>query len=515
MGVEPRTSDFDYLVIGGGTAGCVVASRLSEDPDVTVGLLEWGPSDDGDERVSSIRRWPELDDDERVLSYTSVPQERGNSSIAQPRARMLGGCSTINTMIAWQPLASDLREWVELGATGWTPEALRPYVSRLRIPINVIPPADQNELVADMISSAAAGLDVPVQERWNDGRLDAETRGTGFFEIGYDPDTNRRSSSSAYYIRGLEESRGNLSVLTETRARRVLTQQDDDGLRRATGVELKDGSVLRATREVIVCAGAIESVKLLQLSGIGPRRVLEEAGVDVVVELPGVGENLQDHAEARVYWETTRAPSEVSATGWDAGVLLASDDAPDRPEIEMHFPTLFRTTPPASADVADPGRIVVIAPNVAKPASRGRIWIVSDDVDAAPAIDYRYFTDPEGHDERVLVAGVRAARKIAGAAPMRDWIVRELFPGPEAQTDEEISAAARAAHYTVCHVSGTCKIGAREDAMAVVDPELRVYGIPNLRIADASVFPTVTAVNPVVTVVVLAERAADLVKVSA
>ncbi len=502
--------EFDYLVVGGGTAGCIVASRLSEDPSMTVGLLEWGPSDLNEERARSIRSWADMIETEYDLDYRSVEQERGNSNIRQTRMKILGGCSTTNTMIAWRPLASDLREWVALGAAGWGPKTGQLYYDRLLTPITMVATSDRNPVVADVVASAARALDLPVQNAWNDGRLDTDARGTGFFEVGYTPESNLRSSSSIYYLHELAGTRPNLSVITGSRVARILLERGDV-VPRAVGVELADGAVYSSRHEIIVSAGAIDSVKLLQLSGIGPAQVLKRAGVEVLVDLPGVGENLQDHAEGLVVWESSAPHSTVSASGWDAGAMLALTDRADAPDVLMHFPVDAYVENQLAAGIGFPDNIVSIAPNVAKPSSRGRVWIESADLERPPLIDYRYFTDPDGHDERMLVAGVRAARRIAEAEPMRSWVVREVFPGPDVQSDEEISRVARETHQTVYHVSGTCKIGAENDPLAVVDPDLRVRGVSGLRIADASVFPTLTATNPVVTVMIVAERAADLI----
>ncbi|MEU1305907.1 GMC family oxidoreductase [Streptomyces shenzhenensis] len=506
------SSEFDYLVVGGGTAGCVIASRLSEDPDVNVALLEWGPTDRHEARARSIRRWAEMVESDYDLDYRSVPQERGNSAIRQTRMRILGGCSTTNTMIAWRPLASDLREWVELGAAGWDPETVQPYYDRLLTPIHPVAPDDRNPFVADVVASAARALGLPVQDEWNDGRLDADARGTGFFEVGYTPESNLRSSTSIYYVHELADSRPNLHVVTGARARRVILERSTGGTLRATGVELADGTVHTARRETVLSAGAIDTVKLLQLSGIGPSDVLTAAGVEVLVDAPGVGGNLQDHAEGLVVWESVAPPPATSASGWDAGAMLTLTDRTDAPDILMHFPVEPVVDHPRAHGVEFPEHIVSIAPNVAKPASRGRVWIDSNDIDRPPKIDYRYFTDPDGHDERMLLAGVRAARKIAEYEPLRSWLVREVFPGPDVQSDEELSRIARATHQTVFHVSGTCRMGADDDPFAVVDPDLRVRGVDALRVADASVFPTLTATNPVVTVMIVAERTADLIR---
>jgi choline dehydrogenase-like flavoprotein len=502
-------NEFDYLVVGGGTAGCIVAARLAEDPAVSVGLIEWGPSDEHEPRARSIRRWAEMLEGEYDLDYRSVPQERGNSGIRQARLRILGGCSTANTMISWRPRVADLREWVELGAAGWDAAAVHPYFGQLQAPITPVPPQDQNPFVAGVIRSASAALSLPVRTSWNDEDV---IEGTGFFEIGYRPDTNTRSSSSICYLHPAQRERANLHVLLQTRALRVLL----DGGNRATGVVTRSGSgatsTVSARREVVVCAGAIDSPRLLQLSGIGPAAVLSAAGVDVRVDLPGVGGNLMDHAEGIVVWEVAQPPSPVCATGWDAGALLRLSPEAARPDITMHFPVEAWVDHVVARGVAMPPHYMAIAPNVAKPRSRGRVWITSADPDDRPAIDYRYFTDPGGADEAVLVAAVRAARRIGESEPMASLLRREVFPGPQATSDIDISALARATHQTVYHVSGTCRMGAAGDPLAVLDPELRVRGVPALRVADASVFPTIPSVNPVVTVMVTAERAASLIR---
>jgi choline dehydrogenase-like flavoprotein len=501
--------EFDYLVIGGGTAGCIVAARLAEDPSASVGLVEWGPSDAREPRARSLRRWAEMLEGEYDLDYRSVPQERGNSGIRQARLRILGGCSTGNTMISWRPRVADLQEWVDLGARGWDAATVHPYYERLQAPITPVPPQDQNPFVAGVISAASSALGLPVRSSWNDEDV---IEGTGFFEVGYRPETNTRSSSSICYLHPAERSRANLSVLLQTRALRLIL----DGGNRAAGVlaQASDGATAEiwARREVVVCAGAIDSPRLLQLSGIGPAAVLEAAGVDVRVDLPGVGENLMDHAEGIVVWEVGEPPPRVCASGWDAGALVRLTPGAAHPDITMHFPVEAWVDQVVAHGVEMPPYYVAIAPNVAKPRSRGRVWITSADTGDPPAIDYRYFTDPAGADEAVLVAAVRAARRIGESQPLASRLRREVFPGPQAVSDADISALARATHQTVYHVSGTCRMGAPEDGLAVVDAELRVHGVPGLRVADASVFPTIPSVNPVVTVMLTAERASALIR---
>lgn len=503
------TRSFDYVVVGGGTAGCLLAARLSEDPEVSVALVEWGADDEHEPRARSIRRWPEMLEGEYDLDYRSVPQARGNSGIRQARMRILGGCSNANTMIAWRTLSADLDEWVERGAAGWDAATVHPYYDRLQTPIVPVAEADQNPMVADAVTAAVTALGVPRRTTWNDGTLEERAEGAGFFEVGYTPETNQRASTSVHYLHPARGSRPNLSVLLGHRAERVLL----DGAR-AVGVLTRtdEGAVeVRADREVLVCCGAIDSPRLLQLSGIGPPAVLEAAGVPVLVDLPGVGENLMDHPEGLVVWEARELPPATCASGWDAGALVSVAGPPDRPDILMHFPVEAVVDHAAAYGADLPERVVAIAPNVASPHSRGRVWITSADPAAPPAIDYGYFTDPEGHDEQMLLEGVRLARRIGEQEPFASWLVREVFPGPEVTGDEELSAVARATHQTVYHVSGTCRMGADDDPGAVLRPDLTVRGVDGLRVVDASVFPQLVSTNPVVTVMLVAERAADLV----
>lgn len=501
----------DYLVIGGGTAGCIVASRLSEDPSITVTVLEAGPSDRQEPRARDIRRWAQMLESEYDLDYRSVPQERGNSDIRQARMRILGGCSTANTMITWRPLAPDLDEWAGMGVTGWDVGAVHRAYDRILAPVESVADKDRNPYVGDVVDSARRALNLPARRAWNsDPDFAATGVGAGFFEIGYTPQSHLRSSTSVHYLHDAITERDNLVVEHGRHAERLLLE---DG--RAVGVITRDDhgnrQEFRADREVILCCGAIDSPKLLQLSGIGPAAVLEAAGVHTVVDSPGVGENLMDHAEGLIVWEAGAQVPDTCATGWDAGAAVRlSDDSPARPDVLMHFPVEAVVDHAVARGVAMPERIVSIAPNVAKPHSRGRVWITARDPACPPSIDYRYFTDPDGHDEAVLIAGIRLARGIAATAPMSDWLVREVFPGPDVQSDEELSEALRATHQTVYHVSGTCRMGADDDPMAVCDSRLRVRGVGGLRVVDASVFPTIPSVNPVGTIMAVAEHASAL-----
>ncbi|MCT9001051.1 GMC family oxidoreductase [Microbacterium memoriense] len=496
---------FDYIVVGGGTAGCIVAARLSEDPTVTVCLVEAGPSDEHEERAGSIRRWAEMLEGEYDRDYRSVEQERGNSFIRQSRLRILGGCSTANTMISWRPLRGDLDEWAAMGVAGWAYETISPYYDRIAAPIAPVDANDQNPYVADAVAAAASALGLPPRATWNDTEF---TEGAGFFEIGYDPATNLRSSTSRAYLHGVE--RANLTIVLEALVDTVILDAW-----RAVGVRTLvagEERTLHARREVIISCGAIDSPALLMRSGIGPKPVLDAAGIDVLIELPGVGENLQDHAEGLIVWEARGERSDVCATGWDAGYALRVDEASAVPDISTHIPLHSWAVHAERYGAEIPDNHVSFAPNVAKPRSRGRVWITSSEPDAAPSIDYRAFTDATGRDERMLIEGIRLARRVAEQEPFASHLVREVFPGAHVQSDKELSEVLRATHQTVYHVSCTCRMGADGDPLAVLDSELRVRGASGLRVVDASVLPSLSALNPVGLVMTVAERAVDLIR---
>ena len=501
--------EFDYVVVGGGTAGAVVASRLSEDHGVSVALVEWGPSDEHEPRALKLRGWAEMMEGEYDLDYRSVRQARGNSDIRQARARILGGCSSHNTMIAFRPPARDLEEWVSLGAEGWGPDEFLPYYDRLATNIVPVAPEHRNPYLQDVIEAASTALSIPIRDRWN---VSGFADGTGFLELGYYPATGVRSSSSVDYLHPIAAARDNLELILQSRA---LAIRIDDTARRARAVEIAraDGSrtTIAARREIVLCCGAIDTPRLLLLSGIGPAQELKDAGVEPVSDLPGVGRNLMDHPEGLLLWEAAQPIPDIGASDWDAIIALRLDRQARAPDILCHIPLMTLAVNSERLGFATPEHSISLTPNVAKPRSRGRVWIDSPDPDRPPLIDYGYFTDAEGHDEAVLLAGMRMARRVAGTQPMARWVGREVFPGREIQSDDELSQLARAAHHTVYHVCGTCRIGAADDPAAVVDPQLRVRGIDGLRIADASVFPTITTVNTVVTVLMVGERAADLI----
>lgn len=487
--------EFDYLVLGGGTAGPIVARRLAEDPDAMVCLVEAGPSDEGDDRVLDYRRWGSLIGSELDYDVPVEPQERGNSYIRHARGRILGGCSSHNNVIAFRAFDADHEIWETLGAVGWGADATRSAWERVlsRVHLETAPPVN-----ACAAAFVAAGREAgfPLVEM-NGGDF---AEGVGWLQLNVREHT--RQSSSVAYLHPLGALPQNLTVLTDTRADRLVLDADGN----ATGADTQRGRLV-ARREVIVSCGTFGSPALLMRSGIGPAAHLRELGIPVVADLPAVGENLCDHPEAYLVWEASRAVPTDGTQLWETALFARTDPSLAVADVMIHFGTQW--CPVDGWDVPLAERAFTMTPNVARGRSRGTVRLRSADPADLPRVDPRYYTDPEGYDEGVIVAGVRLARRIAEQRALRAWVARELAPGAHVRTDEELSEYARRHGNTVQHPAGTCAIG------RVVDSELRVRGIGRARVADASVFPALTGVNPCLTVMMVGERCAELVRSAA
>ncbi|WP_413799789.1 GMC family oxidoreductase [Streptomyces iranensis] len=497
---------YDYVVIGGGTAGSVIASRLTEDPDIRVAVIEGGPSDVDRPDVLTLRRWLGLLGGDLDYDYPTTEQPRGNSHIRHSRARVLGGCSSHNTLISFKPLPGDWDEWAEAGAEGWDAESMDPYFRRLRNNIVPVDEKDRNAIARDFVDAAQAAAGVPRVEGFNKKPFH---EGVGFFDLAYHPENNKRSSASVAYLHPFLD-RPNLHLMLETWAYKL--ELDDTG--RVTGVHVrtKDGEeiLVRAETEVLVCAGAVDTPRLLMHSGIGSKADLEALGIPAVHDLPGVGENLLDHPESVIVWETDGPIPDNSAMESDAGLFIRRDPESRGPDLMFHFYQIPFTDNPERLGYERPEHGVSMTPNIPKPRSRGRLYLTSADPSVKPALDFRYFTDEEDYDGRTLVDGIRVAREIAKTEPLASWLKREVCPGPEITSDEEISEYARKVAHTVYHPAGTCRMGATSDELAVVGPDLRIRGLSGVRIADASVFPTMPAVNPMIGVLMVGEKCAEL-----
>jgi choline dehydrogenase-like flavoprotein len=490
---------FDYVIVGGGTAGSVIARKLSDDPSVTVCVIEGGPAYEDDQKVLMLKEslgW--VGDPKYDYDYPIAEQERGNSRLRISRAKMLGGCSAHNDCWALRAPDADMDRWSALGATGWDAEGVAPYFDQVFKDMRVHPVTKEAELSQAFLAAAnEQGLGT-IDNTVGDYR-------EGISWVSLNEDNGVRVSTAVAYLFPLAELPANLHLQLETMVQRIVLEGD-----RAVAVETDKG-VFRARREIIVCAGAIDSPKLLMLSGIGPADHLREHGIEVLKDLPGVGSSLSDHIEAPVIWESAKDPGE-SINGLDLGVyadVLNEGDYSIQATFG-HFTYWLHTEP--FDELPSPERAFCFAPNTARPASRGTVRLASPDPKDKPVVDPKYFTDPDGRDERILVEAVRLGRRIAASDALKDWVIQEVAPGPDVQTDEEIGAYVRRYSNTVYHPSVTCKMGAADDPEAVVDPRLRVRGVSGLRVADASIFPELVRVNPNMTVVMVGAKAAEIIR---
>ncbi|PGH31334.1 hypothetical protein GX50_05873 [[Emmonsia] crescens] len=518
-------NNYDYVIVGGGTAGCVIASRLAEYlPRMKILVIEAGPSDYQDDRILLLKDWLSLlGSQEFDYDYGTVEQPMGNSYIRHSRAKVLGGCSSHNTLISFRTFEYDCKLWESMGCKGWDFETFTRLADNLRNTIQPVHLRHRNQLCKDWVESCSTALKIPVVEDFNKeirekGKL---TECVGFFSISYNPEDGRRSSASVAYIHPIisgDEKRPNLTILTNAWVSRVNVKDDT-----VTGVSLtlKSGEKLtvNAKRETILCAGSVDTPRLLLLSGIGPQKQLSSLSIPVVKDIPGVGENLLDHPETIIIWELNRpVPPNQTTMDSDAGIFLRRE-APnaagfdgDAADVMMHCYQIPFCVNTARLGYDVPINAFCMTPNIPRPRSRGRLYLTSSDPAVKPALDFRYFTDPEGYDAATIVAGFKAARKVAQQSPFKDWIKREVAPGPNLTTDEELSEYGRRVAHTVYHPAGTTKMGdVLNDPYAVVDPQLKIRGLKKVRIADAGVFPTMPTANPMVTVLTIAERAAELI----
>lgn len=366
-----------------------------------------------------------------------------------------------------------------------------------------VPPVDE---VGVKLLDACEQAGIP-RAQFNAGTT--VTHGAGFFQISSHAD-NTRSSSSVSYLHPIRE-RENLDILTGVWVTRVLF----DGTT-ATGVEYRRDSFNRratisANREVILSAGAINTPQLLMLSGIGPADHLGEVGIEVRVDAPGVGSNLQDHPEAVIQFESAVPMVRDSTQWWEIGIFTQVDGDDDLPDLMMHYGSTPFDMHTARQGYPSAEEAFALTPNVTHARSRGTVRLRSADYRDKPKVDPRYFTDEEGFDMHIAVEGIKLARRIASQPALAGVVKRELSPGPEAQTDEEIARYVAATHNTVYHPAGTVRMGSDDDGMSPLDPELRVKGVDKLRVADASIMPQLTAVNPNITCYLIGERAAQLI----
>jgi choline dehydrogenase len=532
-----RAADYaaDYVIVGAGSAGCVLANRLSADGRHSVLLLEAGPRDSYPWIHIPIGYAKTMFNPKVNWCFYTEPDPGMNGRrIYWPRGKTLGGSSSINGLISVRGQREDYDRWGALGNEGWSYADVLPYFKRLEHAVGGDPayhgfggplwrsPIDRRHELIEAVIAAGVELDIPR----NDDFDGATQEGVGYYHL-----TTRRGwrcSTAAAYLAPARKRR-NLRIETRAQAMKIVFEAG-----RATGITYRGAAgdkTVRAGREIILCAGALQSPQLLQLSGVGPRALLDSFAIPIVHELPGVGENLQDHLQARVIFECTKpiTTNDDLRSWWrmlkmaldyaltrggpmavginQGGMFARTDPGATTPDVQFHVATL-------SSDMAGspthsfPGFTFSVCQ--LRPESRGRVRIKSADPLDAPAMQANYLST--ARDRQTLVAGIRLARRLAATRALAPYVKSEYRPGPAAVTDDDLLEFAKNTGGTIFHPSGSCKMGdRRRDTMAVVDARLRVHGLEALRVVDCSVMPTLTSGNTNVPVVMIAEKASDLI----
>jgi len=527
------SEDFDYIVVGAGSSGCVLANRLSADASIRIAVVEAGPRDSNFWIHLPIGYGRTMWDPKVNWKFKTEPEpQMSGREVYWPRGRVLGGSSSINGLIVIRGQQEDYDRWAGQGAPGWSWNEVLPYFIKLEnnpefggeqlhgasgpLPVSSI--GRKHELIEAFIAAAEAN-GVPRTKDFNGRRQE----GAGYFQL-----TTRngwRMSAAAAYLRPAEK-RANLTVLTDTQVTRVLF----DG-RRAAGITCYGPGgtrTLKAKRGVILSAGAIQSPHLLMLSGIGPGRHLQQNGVPVLIDRPAVGQNLQDHLQFRLIYKARKpiTTNDALRTLWgraklglewllfrrgalaiginQGGLFARLMPEAKSPDIQFHVATL-------SADMAGgkvhdfPGFTLSVCQ--LRPESRGAIELASGDPLARPRIYANYLSTATDRD--YAIKSIRFARKLAHTAPLADLVAEEVTPGPAVASDADILDFARRNGATIFHPSGTCRMGT--DEAAVVDPRLRVRGVDGLWVVDCSIMPTLVSGNTNVPAIMIAEKAADMI----
>jgi len=535
--MAPSIGNYDYIVVGAGTSGCVIANRLSADPNTKVLLLEAGGKDNWIWIHIPVGYLYCIGNPRTDWCYKTEPDPGLNGrSIHYARGRVLGGCSSINAMLYLRGQARDYDEWARLsGESAWSWESVLPFFKKSedhwrggdefhgsggewRV--------EQQRLsweILDAFRGAAAELGIAKVEDFNRG----DNEGSSRFEV--NQRRGVRWNASKAFLRPAK-GRKNLTVMTNAQVKKLRM----DG-RRCMGVEFYRGeeeSFVEAQRETILSSGSINSPQILMVSGIGPGALLQEHGIRVIHDLPGVGENLQDHLQLRMGFKLqnaltlntmvnslwgkakmafeyalfrtgplTMAPSQM-------GAFVKSDNSQRTPNLEYHVQPL---TLDKFGDPLHPFPAFTASVCNLRPTSRGQVRIKSSDPRTYPAIRPNYLSTSE--DRRIAVEGLRLTRRIVTATDaMKKYVPDEFMPGPKFQSDEELVTAAGDIGTTIFHPVGTCKMGRADEPTAVTDPRLRVRGIDRLRVIDASIMPTITSGNTNSPTLMIAERGVSWIK---
>ncbi|MFN7087594.1 MAG: GMC family oxidoreductase [Burkholderiales bacterium] len=530
---------FDYIIVGAGSAGCVLANRLSADPQASVLLLEAGGKDDWIWIHIPVGYLYCINNPRTDWCYRTEPDAGLNGRVIRyPRGRVLGGSSSINAMLCLRGQARDYDEWAQLtGDSGWAWRNVLPVFMKLEDhwrgadekhgaggEWRVETPRVEWEIL-EAFRAAAAEIGIPRIDDFNRG----DNEGVSRFEVNQKNGV-RWSAAKAFLRPALR--RRNFTVLTGAQVKRLRLEG-----RRVLGVEFWQGNeevFAAARRETVLAAGAIGSPQILQLSGIGPGALLQQHGIAVAHELP-VGENLQDHLQLRMafrvknaltlntmlrsWWHKAKIGLEYAL--WRSGPMtmppsqmgafVKSDPSQATPDLEYHVQPISLDR---FGDPPHPFPAFTASPCHLRPTSRGHVRIVSPDPRAHPAIRCNYLATVE--DQRVAAAALKLTRRIVlQTAAMKKYAPEELTPGPAYQSEEQLVEGARSIGTTIFHPVGTCRMGRAGDAAAVVDPQLRVRGIERLRVADASIMPTITSGNTNTPTIMIAERASSIIAAQA
>lgn len=530
---------FDYVIVGAGTAGCVIANRLSADPEVRVLLLEAGGKDDWIWIHIPVGYLFCIGNPRTDWCYRTEPCDGLNGrSILYARGKVLGGCSSINAMLYLRGQARDYDAWAALGNPGWSWNDVFPVFKRTE---------DHYGGGSDIHGAGGEWrveeqrLDWKILNAWRDAAEQCgipkiadfnggDNFGSARFQV--NQRTGVRWSASKAFLRPVMQ-RPNLTVLTDVLVKKIILNTRD-GVRRAHGVEFVQGNeefVADAQCETILASGAINSPQLLQLSGVGPGNLLQRHGIDIRHDLPGVGENLQDHLQLRMAFKVHGVPTlNEQANSWfgkarmglqyalfrtgpltmapsQLGAFAKSDPAMTSANIEFHVQPLSLDK---FGDPPHPFPAFTSSICNLRPDSRGYVRIQSADARQYPVIQPNYLSTDS--DRRVAIDSLRLTRRIAAAPALGKYRPQEFLPGPSYESDEAMVSAAGNIGTTIFHPVGTCKMGPSSDAMAVVDARLRVHGIEQLRVVDASIMPSITSGNTNSPVVMIAEHASEMIR---
>lgn len=537
FGIRPPQPDevntYDYIVVGGGSTGCVVAARLAEDPNVNVLLLEEGPRDLNPYihipgAYYKTAQGPLL----KRIPWEAMAEQGRSETPTMVQARVLGGGSSVNAMIYIRGVPSDYEQWVALGAAGWSYAEVLPYFKR----------AEDNNRFCNEVHGVGGPLGVsdvdsihPLTRAWlhacqqaglpyNPDFNSGDPTGCGLYQI--TARNGRRSSAAVAYLNPARK-RHNLRIVTGSTVTRVVIEKG-----RAVGVECVRGTrkiTYRAQQEVIVSAGAIATPKLLMLSGVGPADQILRQGLDVQVDLPGVGQNLQDHIEIslvyqlngphsydkykKLHWKAAAGLNyalfrngPASSNLIEGGAFWWGNKSEAVPDIQYFM--VVGAGIEEGVDAVPGGNGCTVNLGQIRPRSRGEVTLASADPTANPRVAPRYFSDT--YDLEAIVDGTMAATDIMEQPAIAKYVATRHTPSPHLKSREDIRAFCQRDAHAALHPAGTCRMGA--DEMAVVDPQLRVRGIDGLRIADASIMPTLISGNPNSVCIMIGERAADFLR---